>query len=101
MTAARALYDLAGEGEIGPPLAADGGDCEAVLARFAAAAVDVDALAARLQEAGARAFADSWNALMDAMEAKDGGPGEARRVAGALVESGAGRGEAFRGRRDR
>jgi transaldolase len=94
------LKALAGEGEIGPPLAADGGDCEAVLAQFAAAGVDVDALAARLQEAGARSFADSWNALMDAMEARDGGPG-AGRVAGARVGSGAGGDEALRGGRDR
>jgi transaldolase len=64
------LRALAGEGEIGPPLAADGGDCEAVLARFAEAGVDVDALAARLQEAGARSFAESWNALLDVMETK-------------------------------
>jgi transaldolase len=95
------LKALAEEAEIGPPLAADGGDSEAVLARFAEAGIDVDALSARLQEAGARAFADSWNALMAAMEAKDGGPGEARRVAGALVGSGAGRGEVLRGRHDR
>ena len=30
----------------------------------------MDALAARLQEAGARSFADSWKALMDVMETK-------------------------------
>ena len=41
-----------------------------MLARFAEAGIDVDALAARLQEAGARSFADSWNALMDVMETK-------------------------------
>jgi transaldolase len=61
---------LADKGGIGPPLAADGGDCEALLARFAAAGVDVDALAAQLQDAGARSFVDSWRALMDGMEAK-------------------------------
>ena len=64
------LKALAGSGAIGPPLAADGGDCEAVLARFAEAGIDVDALAAQLQEAGARSFADSWNALMDVLETK-------------------------------
>jgi transaldolase len=95
------LKALAGEGEIGPPLAADGGDCEVVLARFAEAGIDVNALAARLQEAGGRSFADSWNALMDAMEARDGGPAGAGRVAGARVGSGAGQDEALRGRRDR
>jgi len=64
------LKALDGESEIGPPLAADGGNCEAVLARFAEAGVDVDALAARLQEAGARSFAESWNALMEVIETK-------------------------------
>jgi transaldolase len=64
------LRALAGEGELGPPLAADGGDCEAVLARFAESGIDVDALAARLQEAGATSFTDSWEALMKVMETK-------------------------------
>jgi transaldolase len=64
------LKALAGEGEIGPPLAVDGGDCEAVLSRFAGSGIDVDALAARLQEAGAQSFADSWNALMKVMDTK-------------------------------
>jgi transaldolase len=95
------LKALAGEGELGPPLAADGGDCEAVLARFAEAGIDVDALAARLQEAGARSFADSWKALMDAMEAKDGGRAGSRSVTVAGGSSGAGGDEARRGRRDR
>jgi transaldolase len=75
------LKALAGEGETFPPVAADGADCEAVLARFAEAGVDVDALAARLQEAGARSFADSWNALMDAMETKGAAP-QAERLFG-------------------
>jgi transaldolase len=70
------LRALAGEAEMGPPLAADGGDCEVVLARFAEAGIDVDALAARLQEAGARSFADSWNVLMDTMETKGAIQGE-------------------------
>ena len=61
---------LAGESEIGPPLDADGGDCEGVLEQFAEAGFDVGALAEQLQEAGARAFADSWSSLMGAMETK-------------------------------
>ena len=44
--------------------AADGGDCEAVLAQFAQAGVDVDALAAQLQDEGAASFVKSWNELM-------------------------------------
>jgi transaldolase len=64
------LRALAGEAEVGPPLAADGGDCEAVLARFADAGVDVDALATRLQAVGTASFADSWRTLMEVLETK-------------------------------
>lgn len=48
----------------------DGGDCEAVLARFAQAGVDVDALAATLQDEGATSFVKSWNDLMDVIASK-------------------------------
>jgi transaldolase len=49
---------------------ADGGDCEAVLAQFAKAGIDVDALAARLQDEGAKSFVSSWNELMEVISAK-------------------------------
>jgi hypothetical protein len=39
-------------------------DADDVIARFAAAGVDVDALAARLQTEGADAFVDSWDELI-------------------------------------
>ena len=64
------LLALAAQSEVGPLLPADGGDCEAVLARFAEAGVDVDALAARLQQEGAAAFAKSWHELMKVIEVK-------------------------------
>jgi transaldolase len=64
------LKALADHGKIGGVLAVDGGDAEQVLRDFAAAGVDVDALAARLQEQGAAAFTKSWNALMDVLESK-------------------------------
>jgi transaldolase len=51
-------------GRVGAPMRADGGDCEAVLAEFAQAGVDADALAAKLQADGAASFASSWNELM-------------------------------------
>ena len=51
-------------GEVGEPMPADGGDCDAVLARFSAAGLDVGALAARLQDEGAEAFAISWRDLL-------------------------------------
>ena len=47
-------------GEVGDILAADGGDCEAVLANFAKAGIDIDALAIRLQDEGAKSFVESW-----------------------------------------
>jgi transaldolase len=64
------LKALADHGEVGGMLPADGGDSDEVLARFAKAGVDVDALAARLQDEGAKAFVKSWNALMDVMTSK-------------------------------
>jgi transaldolase len=58
------LKAFADHGEIGPSMAADGGDCESELARFSEAGVDVDALATKLQDDGAKAFAASWRALL-------------------------------------
>jgi transaldolase len=51
-------------------LAPDGGDCETVLAGFGKAGIDVDALAARLQDEGASSFVASWNDLMACIESK-------------------------------
>ena len=64
------LKALADHGEVGGVLPADGGDCEAVLAQFAKAGVDVDALAAQLQSEGATSFVDSWNELMAVIGSK-------------------------------
>jgi transaldolase len=57
-------------GEVGAMMAPDGGDCEDVLAQFAKAGIDVDALAARLQDEGAKSFVSSWTDLIGAIEAK-------------------------------
>jgi transaldolase len=54
-------------GSILPP---DGGDCEDVLALVAQAGIDIYALAAQLQDEGARSFVKSWNELMDVIESK-------------------------------
>jgi transaldolase len=51
-------------GRVGEPIAADGGDADAVLAQFESAGVDVDALAATLQSEGARSFVESWDDLL-------------------------------------
>jgi len=64
------LLAFADHGEIGEPLPADGGDAEQVLAEFAAAGVDLDALAARLQEEGEQSFDDSWGDLMKSLESE-------------------------------
>ena len=60
------LLAFADHGKVGEPLPADGGDAEAVLAQFAKAGIDIDALAAKLQKEGAEAFVKSWNELLDA-----------------------------------
>jgi transaldolase len=64
------LKALAEHGEVGALLPADGGDCEEVLAWFAEAGIDVDALAARLQDEGARAFVKSWSDLLAVITSK-------------------------------
>jgi transaldolase len=64
------LKAFADHGEVGDPLAADGGDCERVLVSFAQAGIAVDALAAQLQNEGAASFVKSWNDLMACVESK-------------------------------
>ena len=61
----RAFYD---HGEVGPAMPADGGDSEATLAEFAAAGIDVDALAEKLQSDGAASFVTAWKDLMTRIE---------------------------------
>jgi transaldolase len=58
------LKAFAEHGKVGAPTPADGGDCEAVLARFRQAGVDLDALATRLQSEGAALFVASWHELL-------------------------------------
>jgi transaldolase len=64
------LKALADHGAVGEMLPADGGDCEEVLARFAGAGIDVDALAAQLQDEGAKSFVGSWQELMSVIAGK-------------------------------
>ena len=74
----RTLKALADHGRLGAVMPAHGGDCEEVLAEFTKAGIDIDALAARLQEDGAIAFVRSWDELMKSIASK----GEATQVAG-------------------
>ena len=64
------LKALADHGALGGILTADGGDGEEVLARFAGAGIDVDALASQLQDEGAKSFVSSWRELMDVIVGK-------------------------------
>lgn len=64
------LKALADHGELSTIMAADGGNCEEVLAQFAKAGIDIDALAAQLQDEGAKSFVKSWNELMEVIASK-------------------------------
>jgi transaldolase len=64
------LKALADHGELGAILPPDGGDCEEVLAQFAKAGIDIEALAVQLQDEGAKSFDKSWNELMAVIAAK-------------------------------
>jgi len=57
-------------GETSGTLPADGGDSETVLAQFTRAGIDIPALAARLQDEGAKAFVKSWDELMGVIDTK-------------------------------
>jgi transaldolase len=64
------LKAFADHGKAGPIMAADGGDCEAVLTEFGKAGINIDTLAAQLQEDGAKSFVKSWNELMAVITSK-------------------------------
>jgi transaldolase len=64
------LKALADHGAVSVSMPIDGGDSDAVLARFAAAGIDVQALAAQLQDEGAKSFVKSWNDLMGVITSK-------------------------------
>ena len=64
------LKAFADHGEVNGILPANGGDCEAVLAQFGKAGIDLNALATRLQDEGAASFVKSWNELMAVIVSK-------------------------------
>jgi transaldolase len=64
------LKALADHGDLSEIMSPDGGDCEAVLDQFAAAGIDIDELAAKLQDDGAKSFVGSWNDLMEVIASK-------------------------------
>ena len=71
------LKALATDGKSSKLMPVDGGDCEEVLAEFGKAGIDIDALAARLQDEGAKSFVASWNNLMSVIDTKSASVGKA------------------------
>jgi transaldolase len=74
------LKALADHGQLSEILPADGGDCEEVIAQFARAGVDVDALASQLQDEGAKSFVKSWHELMTVLDSKSADLGTTRKA---------------------
>jgi transaldolase len=64
------LKALADHGDIGEILPADARHCNEVLAKFAKAGIDIDALGIQLLEQGAKSFVESWNDLMESIASK-------------------------------
>ena len=64
------LKAVADHGDVPTIMRADGGNCEEVLKQFAAAGVDLHALAQRLQKDGADSFVKSWNELIGVISSK-------------------------------
>ena len=64
------LKAFAEHGRAWHELPADGGDCEDVLAQFSKAGININALADRLQDEGAKSFVKSWNELMVVIASK-------------------------------
>jgi transaldolase len=64
------LRAFADHGELSAQLPADGGDSGQVLSEFRKAGVDLDGLAAKLQEDGTASFVASWNELLGVIAAK-------------------------------
>ncbi|MBS0339068.1 MAG: transaldolase [Proteobacteria bacterium] len=66
----KTLLAFAEHGNVGATMPLGGGDAESVIAQFRARGIDDAALAARLQQEGADAFAKSWKSLLDEIAGK-------------------------------
>ncbi len=64
------LRVFAAHGTIGEILSERACNCEQTLADFAQAGIDVNALAAQLQDEGTRAFVRSWKDLLDCIASR-------------------------------
>jgi len=76
----KTLLAFAEHGKVGDAMRLDGGDAEAVIAQFANAGIDIDALAASLQKEGGESFAKSWSDLMAQIAAKSQGLSKAAQA---------------------
>ena len=64
------LKAVADHGESGADLFDSGREGEEILTRFTENGIDIDLLAAQLQDDGAKSFVRSWNELMDVIASK-------------------------------
>ncbi len=64
------LKAFADHGEIDQTLPTRTRYCDEVLAKFATASLDIDALAAQLQDEGAKSFVKSWKELLASIASK-------------------------------
>jgi transaldolase len=64
------LEAFADHGDLGVGLSDDSSDNEDILSQFAQSGVDIDTLAAQLQDDGAKSFVKSWHDLMDVIAGK-------------------------------
>jgi transaldolase len=68
----KTLNAFADHGEIDTALTTDDGPAEVILRQFAESGIDVVALAAQLQDDGAKSFVKSWKDLIDVISSKVG-----------------------------
>jgi transaldolase len=66
----KTLKAFVDHGKVGASMPPDGSDADAEIARFAAAKVDVAAVAKQLQDDGAAAFVKSWKDLLAMIDSK-------------------------------
>ena len=66
----KTLKAFAEKGQVGASMPVDGGDAEKTLDEFKRQGVDIDALAAKLQQEGGDAFVKSWNGLIGGLNDK-------------------------------
>jgi len=66
----KTLLAFAKNGNVTSPMSEDSSAAEKLLSEFSRIGVDIDALALKLQEDGAKAFVDSWKELMQRIASK-------------------------------